>query len=241
MGWLSRSFQSPLKRAPTITNDTPTPSPKPSNQRVTAASQPTKSTTRSTPSKAKKHAGKFTSKLSASPLAALSIDLSDDSDIEFVGPPKPTSTQSAHKRKRNDSLIKREPIVVDLVEDSDSDVDVKIPIKPPKKIKTGKQSKAGPSKPAKRQKRSADENDSDQSEDRIKITRQLTCKKLITLTAIPSCWSVPQPGEDIAYLLDLTADDREWNDTSGNLLSMAAIIKSQVRSIVLNMVVLYIT
>jgi hypothetical protein len=62
----------------------------------------------------------------------------------------------------------------------------------------------------------------------IRITRQLVCKNIITLTEIPSCWSVPRPEENTAYLLDLTMDKREWKDADGELMSMASIIKSQV-------------
>jgi hypothetical protein len=65
----------------------------------------------------------------------------------------------------------------------------------------------------------------------IKITRQLRVSEIIRLTEIPSCWTVPALGSDIAYELDLTGDKREWKDKNGELMSMASIIKSQVRNI----------
>lgn len=59
----------------------------------------------------------------------------------------------------------------------------------------------------------------------FKITRQLTVKEVRTITEIPSTWTV----FDGAWILDLTDDNRDWKDSkSGILLSMAAIIKSQV-------------
>jgi hypothetical protein len=64
----------------------------------------------------------------------------------------------------------------------------------------------------------------------IRITRQLVCQELVTLTTIPSCWSVPRPNKSVAYFLNLTADEREWKDSDGNLMSMAVIIKSPVSS-----------
>lgn len=60
----------------------------------------------------------------------------------------------------------------------------------------------------------------------IRITRQLVVSNLITLTEVPSTWTI----YDGAYILDLSNDPREWNDSLGNPLSMAAIIKSQVSS-----------
>ena len=58
----------------------------------------------------------------------------------------------------------------------------------------------------------------------IQITRQLSVTEIRTLTTTPSTW----PIFDGAYLLDLRDDPRKWADSSGTLLSMAAIIKSQV-------------
>lgn len=63
---------------------------------------------------------------------------------------------------------------------------------------------------------------------RIRISRQLSCDELITITKLPTCWAVPETGHCVAYLLDLTDDKREWRDAQGELLSMAGIIKSQV-------------
>lgn len=62
----------------------------------------------------------------------------------------------------------------------------------------------------------------------IKITRQTTVHRIIQLMALPECWSVPIDYEDTAYLLDLTADGREWLDSKGDPLFISAIIKLQV-------------
>ena len=63
----------------------------------------------------------------------------------------------------------------------------------------------------------------------ISITRQRHVKKLIKLTSIPRCWDIPHDGRNTAYLLDLSGDPREWKDeATGELRSMAAIIKSEV-------------
>lgn len=62
----------------------------------------------------------------------------------------------------------------------------------------------------------------------IKITRQLRVNEIIPLDSIPSSWTVPAPECNIAYLLDVRSDKREWKDTQGELLSMSGIIKSQV-------------
>ncbi|KAI0309098.1 hypothetical protein OF83DRAFT_1273383 [Amylostereum chailletii] len=62
----------------------------------------------------------------------------------------------------------------------------------------------------------------------INITRQTVCDRIVTLKQIPTCWDVAEPGESIAYLLDLREDTREWKDKRRNQpLTMAAIIKSQ--------------
>ncbi|PPQ86716.1 hypothetical protein CVT24_012477, partial [Panaeolus cyanescens] len=75
----------------------------------------------------------------------------------------------------------------------------------------------------------SDNSDSDvvvTSDPPIRITRQLKVSQLITITTIPSTWTIIK-GAKGAYLLDLRNDGREWRDASGELLSMAAIIKSQ--------------
>jgi hypothetical protein len=61
----------------------------------------------------------------------------------------------------------------------------------------------------------------------LQITQQLTLRQLILITTIPSCWMVPWE-EQIGYLLDLSDNDRQWNNSEGKPMSMAAIIKSQV-------------
>ncbi|KAH6897587.1 hypothetical protein BKA70DRAFT_1563041 [Coprinopsis sp. MPI-PUGE-AT-0042] len=66
---------------------------------------------------------------------------------------------------------------------------------------------------------------SDSPDELIKITRQVKVKKVITLTSIPSTWSIPRNGSKTAYLLDLRNEDRDWpRDKEGNLVSMATLI-----------------
>jgi hypothetical protein len=64
--------------------------------------------------------------------------------------------------------------------------------------------------------------------DWVAITRQLKVQQLVEYVHVPTCWPVPKPGCNIAYLLNLTDDSRSWTDSSGGLMSMAAIIKSEV-------------
>lgn len=64
----------------------------------------------------------------------------------------------------------------------------------------------------------------------IPITRQRKVDELITLMSIPHCWSVSHPEHTVTYLLNLTDDSHEWWNENGELLSMAAIIKSQMKS-----------
>ena len=155
------------------------------------------------------------------PHLSILIEISDSSDAEW---------QPIQKRKRKcplarSSSIKAEPAdqhILDLVgltseDSSDSDYEI---------VSTKSHHGADGRRKAKSQKLLSG-HPSD-SEGRIWITRQLTCRKLVTLTSIPSCWTVPQPGEEVVYLLDLSDDAQEWNDANGDLLSMAGIIKSQV-------------
>ena len=65
----------------------------------------------------------------------------------------------------------------------------------------------------------------------LQITQQLTLCQIISITTIPSCWTVPLE-ERIGYLLDLSDDGRQWNDSEGKPMSMAAIIKSQVCQVI---------
>ncbi|KAL1943444.1 hypothetical protein VTO73DRAFT_4519 [Trametes versicolor] len=59
------------------------------------------------------------------------------------------------------------------------------------------------------------------------ITRQTRVQHLIHLTEVPRTWAVPEPGEDFAYLLDLSEDtDNKWTKNREFML-MAAIIKAE--------------
>ncbi|KDQ61129.1 hypothetical protein JAAARDRAFT_191240 [Jaapia argillacea MUCL 33604] len=61
----------------------------------------------------------------------------------------------------------------------------------------------------------------------ITITRQLKVAALIKFETIPNCWPVPRDNDSVAYHLDMTKDRREWMNSKRQLLSMAAIIKSE--------------
>ncbi|RPD75850.1 hypothetical protein L226DRAFT_570087 [Lentinus tigrinus ALCF2SS1-7] len=60
----------------------------------------------------------------------------------------------------------------------------------------------------------------------IVITRQRSAQRLITLTSVPKCWTVPRDGTSTAYLLDLRGSTLPWT-RNGNVMSMVAIIKSE--------------
>ena len=62
----------------------------------------------------------------------------------------------------------------------------------------------------------------------IQITRQLSVKKIVTLTQVPSTWTVPREEEGVAYLLDLSAEKEQWKDEKGGLMTMTSIINGQV-------------
>jgi hypothetical protein len=47
--------------------------------------------------------------------------------------------------------------------------------------------------------------------EQIELTSQLKCDEVVELTEIPTCWMVSCPDYTTAYLLDLTADMREWS------------------------------
>lgn len=61
----------------------------------------------------------------------------------------------------------------------------------------------------------------------VRITRQRKVSKLITLTYPPQCWSIPHPGENYGYLLDLSQSTQSWT-RNGHRMTMAAIIKAEV-------------
>ncbi|KAK7019126.1 hypothetical protein R3P38DRAFT_2715272 [Favolaschia claudopus] len=61
----------------------------------------------------------------------------------------------------------------------------------------------------------------------IVISKQFSVPELRTVTEPQSCWSIPRPGEDFAYLLDMREDEREWVNKKKEPLSMIAIIKAE--------------
>lgn len=128
------------------------------------------------------------------------INLLSDSEPEIVNPKK--------KRKRSSSPNSDVEIIA-------STMKTLVRLKKKKKNKKAVKTAA-----------SGSESDSDAPKSVIRITRQLVVPALVTLTEIPSTWKIYNG----AYILDLSNDPREWNDSLGNPLSMAAIIKSQVCS-----------
>lgn len=73
-----------------------------------------------------------------------------------------------------------------------------------------------------------DEGGSGDGQGKIEVTWQLKVDGVVCMTDIPTCWTVSRPNHIIATVLDIRSDTREWWDSKGKLLSMAAIIKSQV-------------
>ncbi|KAF8590088.1 hypothetical protein K439DRAFT_245489 [Ramaria rubella] len=61
----------------------------------------------------------------------------------------------------------------------------------------------------------------------IQVTRQSWVSKVETLTDVPEHWRVPESGDSVAYILDLTADTREWLDSKGKTMTMSAVIKQK--------------
>jgi len=116
--------------------------------------------------------------------------------------------------------VKRTKAAPHRQENSDSEVEV---VEVERKRHKAKESETAHPQAKKHRKNITD------GDDHVQITRQFSCKKIITLTKIPTCWSVPYDYEEVVYLLDLSQDMREWKDKNGDLMSMAAIIKSVVR------------
>ncbi len=74
----------------------------------------------------------------------------------------------------------------------------------------------------------SDDSDSDTALPDIRITSRKKVKKLVRLTEPPKCWTVPKPGESLAYLLDLSNHPLVWVTNRGEPMSMARIIKAEV-------------
>ncbi|PPR05947.1 hypothetical protein CVT24_004653 [Panaeolus cyanescens] len=144
------------------------------------------------------------------------IELSDDDTFPPSSSAMPPSSPliKMEKRKRKESNL--------------SDSDIEVVSESPKPLAS--QTKRKPNKRPKKSRQvdtisiSGSDSEADTGTP-IRITRQLVVAKLITLTTIPSTWTIYNG----AYLLDLSADTRQWKDSAGDLLSMAAIIKSQDR------------
>lgn len=67
------------------------------------------------------------------------------------------------------------------------------------------------------------------------ITRQLSVDRIETLTALPKCWTIPRPGDSVAYLLDLTKDLLSYTDDKGKakMIIYFPVDRSDRRAIVL--------
>lgn len=62
---------------------------------------------------------------------------------------------------------------------------------------------------------------------RIKLTKKTAAADVVRITALPKTWDIPEV--ETAYIVDLSGDTRTWVSKKGNPMSMAAIIKSEVR------------
>jgi hypothetical protein len=149
--------------------------------------------------------------------------------VSSVGISAATSVTTKHKRPGD---VKREssPVnlsvdeAIDLTADSDNE-------RVMKKLKGGMKSVGSiPRKSARAPKPIGNEKGKADRE-QIELTRQPKCNKVVELTEIPTCWTVLHPDYMTAYLLNLTADSREWRDSKGELMLMTTIIKSQVCSL----------
>ena len=62
----------------------------------------------------------------------------------------------------------------------------------------------------------------------VRVTRQCWVKRVETMAEAPEDWRVPESGEPVAYVLDLTDDPHEYKSAKGKALAMSAIIKHKV-------------
>ncbi|KAF9032434.1 hypothetical protein BJ165DRAFT_1568600 [Panaeolus papilionaceus] len=141
------------------------------------------------------------------------IELSDsDNSLDIGGPTKSTHSSPVKRKRDTRSTLS-----------SDSEIEIVSKPKPQASKKTSRLKK----KPRQHEivtPVSDSDNNPEELAD-IRVTRQLKVSKLVTITTIPSTWTIMKGAA--AYVLDLRDDGREWSDASGELLSMASIIKSQ--------------
>ena len=65
----------------------------------------------------------------------------------------------------------------------------------------------------------------------VQVTRQSWVSRVETLTEVPEHWRVPELGDSIAYILDVSGDSNDYLDSKGRTMAMSAIIKQKVRSV----------
>ena len=63
------------------------------------------------------------------------------------------------------------------------------------------------------------------------VTRQSWVNRVETLTEVPEHWRVPELGDSVAYIVDLSGDSNDYRDHKGRTMAMSAIIKQKVRSL----------
>ncbi|TFK94419.1 hypothetical protein K466DRAFT_593594 [Polyporus arcularius HHB13444] len=84
---------------------------------------------------------------------------------------------------------------------------------------------------SKRARKKAKQSQLNGHDDRIQISRETYCSKLVDLEKPPRCWNVPRPegvDSNIAYRLDLSRDEAtKWTTNDGKAMSMLAVIKRE--------------
>ncbi|KAJ7435763.1 hypothetical protein FB451DRAFT_1062196, partial [Mycena latifolia] len=131
-------------------------------------------------------------------------------------------SRSNNARTTSSTLRSSSPIAV---ADSDEEEMPAVPLLPPPKRKRVH------SADRKKGKRRKKETTSGSGKEMHEITKQFRIPEIRDITELPHSgpWTIPrtEDGEDFAYRLDMTADPRKWLDSQNELLSMAAIIKSE--------------
>jgi hypothetical protein len=63
----------------------------------------------------------------------------------------------------------------------------------------------------------------------VQVTRQSWVSRVETLTEVPDHWRVPETGDFVAYIMDLSGDSNHHQDNQGRTMAMSAIIRQKVR------------
>ena len=62
----------------------------------------------------------------------------------------------------------------------------------------------------------------------IQVTRQSWVSRVETLSEAPEHWEVPETGDSVAYIVDLSGDSSDYQDNQGKTMTMSAFIKQKV-------------